>query len=376
MNKIVIAPDSFKGSLTAQQAAQVMAQATKQALPKAQIITTPLADGGEGTASIITAIMHGSPQHIKVLNPLGHTITATYGLLQNHTAIIDLASASGLSLLKPEQYNIMQASTFGTGQLIAQAIKAQSNNILIALGGSATNDGGMGLLQALGFSFYNHNNTPLPACAQNLMSINRIETPSNYNEITQCHFTILSDVNNPLCGPMGAANTYAPQKGATPKQVEWLDLALRHWNTMLLKYTGINTATIPGSGAAGGTASALLAFMNADLKLGIDFILKLIQFNDIIKDADLIITGEGSIDAQSLNGKLLTGVITAAAAQNIPIAAFAGKTELTPQHHLDIININPPNTPTEKAMIISNAETNLYNATYNYLINKEYERRS
>ena len=357
MKKIVIAPDSFKGSLTSLQVAQAIEEGIHMTLPSVHVIKIPVADGGEGTMHTLVDALHGIYTTCKVYNPLMREITAKYGILKNsdsYTAIIDMASASGLTLLTEKERNPLITSTYGTGQLIADAYARGCRHFIIGIGGRATNDAGKGMLEALGCRFLDANGHPLAQGGESLNLLSHIDTSGVKTSLLHSDFTIICDVNNPLYGESGAAHIFASQKGASFAAIEILDKGLRRFAFCVKKQFGIDIAHTPGAGAAGGMGAAFTAFFNATLKSGIKAILKILDFEKIITGADLIITGEGKIDKQTLMGKLSQGILFAAQKKSIPVIALGGTIEdwklLTDAGFLGVFCIQSSAIPLSQAM--------------------------
>lgn len=323
--KTIIASDSFKGSASSKQIGEYARAAILELDETADVEVFPIADGGEGTLEAVVSVLDGEYVTLNVKNPLGAEIKARYGLVNNQTtAVIEMAEASGIMLIEKDQRDIMKASTFGTGQLIKDATSKGVTQILIGIGGSATNDGGMGMAQALGYKFYDENDEILEGNGKNLAHVNRIDSKDVVDELKNISIKILSDVTNPLCGPEGAAAIYGPQKGADEAEIKQLDAGLLHFAQFIEKDLAIKMKDIPGAGAAGGLGGGLIAFANAEIKNGITEILNIIKLEEYIHNADLIITGEGSMDAQSVNGKAPIGVANIAQKYNIPVVAIVG----------------------------------------------------
>lgn len=324
---IILAPDSFKGSLTALEAALAMrAGALRVFGDKSTFDLTPLADGGEGTLEAILA-GGGTRFSLKICDPLLQEIQADWGILPDGTAIIEMAQASGLTLISEIQRDALRASTFGTGQLIKAALDHGCRELLIGIGGSATTDGGAGCLQALGANFFDAQGKVLSPGGAALTNLHQIDLQHLDARLRECQIKVLCDVTNPLCGQNGAAFVYAPQKGASPAQVQLLDQSLSHFADMAAQTLGRDLQNIPGAGAAGGLGFGLLAFLNAQLVQGIDTVLEVVNFEKKLQNADLVLTGEGSLDEQTLHGKTIAGVATVAKA-NVPVLAFGGRMQL------------------------------------------------
>lgn len=351
--KIIIAIDKFKGCASSRQLSQAIEKAVLECRPDTQVITVPIADGGDGTMQCIKSILgpEAMSHRVGVPAPLPHLpmVESEYVTLGD-TAYMDLATASGLALVPFDQRNIMTASTIGTGMMIAHAIKHGASHIVLGLGGSATCDGGLGLLSALGFKFLDKRGDILSPHPSNLSNIAGIDDSNVDEKVTRAHFTLLSDVDNPLCGDNGAANVFAPQKGATPEQVRLLDKGLRHFSGFMPPHIAIQ----PGAGAAGGVTAGMMAMLNATIKPGIYTLLELADFDNIISDADLIITGEGRIDEQTMHGKAPAGVLNVAQRQGIPVIALCGSiapgTDTSTMGFKKVIAVTPPDIPLEQAL--------------------------
>ena len=328
MNKIVIASDSFKGSLTSIEVAQSATKGIKEVYPDCNVVQVNVADGGEGTVDAIVDTLHGEIITLSVSNPIGKPVNATYGIAGT-TAIIEMAAASGLPLLTVEERNPWVTSTYGTGEIILDAIRRGCNKFLIGIGGSATNDAGTGMLQALGFRFYDHNDNLIENCCGGILGdIARIDDSNVSAEIRNAQFTIACDVDTPFCGSIGAAYVFAPQKGADPDMVQRLDEGMAAFAKVVEAKYGIDITPMAGAGAAGGMGGGFRAFLNATLKKGIDMVLDAINFDETIKGADLVITGEGKVDFQTAKGKTAAGVLARAKAQGIPVVAIGGCVEM------------------------------------------------
>ena len=330
MMKIVIASDSFKGSLSSTEVAAAASRGIKSLYPDCQVTCVNVADGGEGTVEAIVEALGGEIITTTVSDPLMRPIPARYGIA-NHTAIIEMAAASGLPLLAPNERNPWHTSTYGTGQLIMDAIHRGCRHFLIGIGGSATNDAGTGMLQALGFRFYDAQDQLIPhCCGATMQAIARIDDSQVPDTIRQSHFIIACDVDTPFCGKEGAAPVFAPQKGADPDMVQRLDKGMAAFAQVIEQTYHIHITPIPGTGAAGGMGGAFLAFLNATLQPGIDMVLDAIHFDQTIQGANLIITGEGKIDFQTAKGKTAAGVLRRAQQQHIPVIAIGGCVEPCP----------------------------------------------
>ena len=329
--KIIIASDSFKGSLSSHQVAVAAEEGIRTVLPDCEVISIDIADGGEGTAR---AIAETSPHTAQCINasvhdPLGRPIIAIYQMMPDGTAVMEMAEASGLTLLSPEERNPMQTSTFGTGEMILDALNRGCRNFIIGIGGSSTNDGGTGTLEALGFRFLDTAGNEIKGlCGSTLGQIDDIDISGVPESVLESSFTIACDVETPFCGKEGATYIFAPQKGADSKAMETLEAGMQSLNEVIIKKTGIDLSKTKGAGAAGGLGGAFKALLNARLTKGIDLILDMAGFEDTAGDADLIITGEGRIDHQTCKGKTISGIVSRARKLGIPVIAIAGIVDL------------------------------------------------
>lgn len=323
--KILIAADSFKGSLSSSDVARAAAEGVRRAFPRCKAVMIPVADGGEGFTDALFAARGGSRRSRTVSDPLGRPVEAAYGLLPDGTAVIETAAASGLPLLTPDERNPLLTSTFGTGELIRDAVEAGCRSVLVGLGGSATHDAGTGLLSALGFRFLDAEGQPLTGCGANLERIRTIDRNAVLPVLDSVRFTAACDVETRICGPEGAAATFAPQKGADAASVALLERGSAHLAGLIRKQTGIDLQELPGSGAAGGLGGALAALLGARLTSGIDLVLDAAGFDKLLQGADLVITGEGRIDAQSSRGKAVWGVLQRARRAGVPAVAIGGR---------------------------------------------------
>lgn len=360
---ILIAPNAFKNSLNAIAVAEAIGEGLQQSKLNCSIECFPIGDGGDGTAELIIQKHSGTIINTDVHDALGRKIIASFGLIdKQNTAVIELANASGIRLLQPHELNPLHATTYGTGELIKNALDKKVSRIILCIGGSATVDGGAGILQALGIRFLNNKNEilkRLPECLGNLAAIDLSDLDKR---ILNCELIILCDVENKLLGENGAAKIFGPQKGATKEDVQKLEDALTKFRDIAFHETGKDLAAIKHGGAAGGVAAALCLFCNAKLVNGIDYFLTINSFKAALQKADLVITGEGSIDAQTLAGKGPYGVALRAKEKNIPVIGMAGKVPLTKdtelQKYFDVLlSIN--NEPVEMAIAIKNTKDNL-----------------
>lgn len=324
IRKIIFAPDSFKGTLTAQEVCSVLYHSALRHLPGAELISLPISDGGDGLIAALHSVLGGHLMTLSVSGPLGHSVDAEYLLLPNGTAVVEMAAASGISLLSPEQCSAMTTTTYGTGQLIAHALDSGATSLVIGLGGSATNDGGAGAACALGALLQDVNGDAIYPSGAGLGALEKINTASLHPKLRDFPVTIACDVDNILCGPYGASAIYGPQKGATPDQIALLDKNLHHWCTLLEANCEKPLKTLPGTGAAGGSALPFLAWTDAKLRRGIEIVLDLLEFDRHLDGCSLVVTGEGSTDAQSAMGKALFGVCNRAKANGVPVVVLSG----------------------------------------------------
>lgn len=326
--KIVVAPDKFKGSLSAADAAAAIARGVRRAWPGAEIRQVPVADGGEGTMRALVKATRGTVVRRKVVGPLAKPVVAELGILggqsSQRTAVVEMAAASGLKLVPPHKRNPLITTTYGTGQLIRAAIELGCKKIIVAIGGSATNDAGAGMAQALGWQLLDAKGRQIGFGGGALKNLSAIKPPLAPCPSSPVLILGACDVRNPLYGKNGAAYIYAPQKGATAAMVRELDNGLRQFAKIVKRDLGKDVAHFAGSGAAGGLGAGLVAFLNAELRRGVELVLEAIQFDRILRGADLVITGEGKIDEQTAQGKAPWGVATAAKRRRIPVIAFSG----------------------------------------------------
>ena len=337
---ITIAIDSFKGSLSSMEAGQAVAEGIRRVMPSAGIRIRPLADGGEGTTEALTAGLGGELKSLTVTGPLGRPVTASYGLIRERKmAVLEMASAAGLTLISQEERNPLEATTYGVGEMIRDAIGEGCRHFLVGIGGSATNDGGTGMLSALGFQFLDSEGQPIPLGAKGLENLARISTENARPELSQCSFHIACDVTNPLCGENGCSAVYGPQKGADPEMIRQMDQWMERYGDLAARTFPAADKEAPGAGAAGGLGFAFLTFLNGSLESGVGMVLKEINLKDDIRDADLVITGEGRLDAQTVMGKAPIGVAHLAKEYGKPVIAFSGdvtrEAGLCNQHGID-----------------------------------------
>jgi glycerate kinase len=323
--KIVIAPDSYKESLTALEVAIEIEAGFREVFPDAEYLKLPMADGGEGTVAAMVDATGGRLVEVEVTGPLGERITACYGLTgDGKTAIIEMAAASGLALVAPDLRNPLKTTTYGTGELITAALDSGINHLIIGIGGSATNDGGAGMLQALGVALLDHADLEIGFGGGQLAKVVRIDSSDMDPRLKECRIEAACDVNNPLTGPKGASAVFGPQKGATPEMVKQLDANLCRYASLISRDLGIQVELVPGSGAAGGMGAALFAFLEAELRPGIEIIMEAVGLEVIVRNADLVITGEGRIDSQTIHGKTPIGVARLAKRYGKPVIGIAG----------------------------------------------------
>jgi glycerate kinase len=323
--RIVVAPQALKGSLTAAEAGNAIAQGVCKVFSNADVKVVPVADGGEGTVQALVDATGGEVLYQTVTGPLGNPVSAFWGLLgDGRTAAIEMAACSGLPLVPQELRDPRVTTTYGVGELILAALDRGCRHFIIGIGGSATNDGGAGMAQALGASLLTADDQPIAFGGAALASLARISTKLMDARLQDCTFDIACDVTNPLCGPLGASAVYGPQKGATPQMVEELDRALAHYARIIEHDLGLSVADIPGSGAAGGLGAGLLAFLHAQLKPGAQIVLEAVNLDAYIRDADLVLTAEGQLDIQTAYGKSVGAVAELAKQYDLPVLAFAG----------------------------------------------------
>ncbi|GHZ33571.1 TPA: glycerate kinase [Vibrio cholerae] len=325
--KVVIAPDSFKESLTAKQVCDAIQAGLARVWHDAKFVAIPVADGGEGTVQSLVDATQGRLVEVKVMGPQGKRVEAFYGMLgDNQTAVIEMAAASGLHHVPLAQRDPKLTTSFGTGELIRHALDQGVTKLIIGLGGSATNDGGVGMLAALGARFTNADGDPIQLTGGGLRELTHIDLQDFDPRLQNCDILVACDVNNPLCGDKGASAVFGPQKGGTPEDVQLLDGALRQFGLLTEKVTGKMVLESAGAGAAGGMGAALLAYTQARLRPGIEIVLETVQLAYQVSDADLVITGEGRIDSQTVHGKTPMGVAKVAKRFDVPVLALCGCT--------------------------------------------------
>ena len=363
--KVVVAIDSLKGSLSSLEAGNAIKQGIKRVYQDAKIIVKPLADGGEGTVEALVSGMNGKIETVVATGPLGDKIESSYGIIpEKRLAIMEMASIAGITLLSLKQRNPLYTTTYGLGEMIKDAISKGCNNFIIGIGGSATNDGGIGMLQALGFDLLDKDGNQVPLGARGLKDLVKIDDKNVLPELKKCQFKIACDVTNVLCGENGCSVVFGPQKGATSQMIKDMDQWLYNFANLAKKKYPHSDALVPGTGAAGGLGFAFLTFVKATLESGIDIILETIDLKSDLKDVDVVVTGEGCLDRQSAMGKAPVGVAKMAKLYDKPVIAFAGsvtkEAKLCNQEGIDayfpiIRNI----TTLQEAMAKENAKNNL-----------------
>lgn len=322
--KILIASDSFKGSNSSLEVAEAIEEGICRVFPDAEVEKVPIADGGEGTVEALVQANEGEVVHLTVGGPLGDPVDSFYGIVDEGTAVIEMAAASGLDLVPEEKRDVRRASTYGTGQLILHALEQGAEEIILAIGGSATNDGGTGMAAALGYKFLDAAGRELPPGGAGLKDLDRIDGSGVDPRVQQAQFRVACDVNNPLTGERGASAVYGPQKGASPQDVKDLDAALQRLAEVVEAQFNIVADETPGAGAAGGLGYGLMVFCGASLEKGIDIVLDAVNFDERLEHKDLVITGEGKIDGQTAYGKLPVGVAYRAKQKGVPVLVIAG----------------------------------------------------
>lgn len=355
MNTILLAFDSFKGSLTSREVADAFEEGVRSVAPDCIIHKVCLADGGEGTAEALVSTLGGEWVEVEVLDPLMRPIRARYGVVDDgDTAIIEMAEASGLTLLAEEEWNPLKTSTYGTGQLIADALKRGCRKVVIGIGGSATNDAGTGMLSALGFRFFDAEGHLLDGCGEFLERVATIDSSHILPELKSVDMRVACDVTNSFCGPQGAAYVFAPQKGADLQMVERLDKGMWHFAEIIKQYNKVDVTNLSGAGAAGGLGGAFSALLGAQLCQGVELVLDALHFEELLKGCDLVVTGEGRIDRQTLMGKAPMGILKAVTRRGIPVIAIGGSVERCPElEHsgfFSILSINEEGLPLHLAM--------------------------
>lgn len=364
MKKIVVASDSFKGSLTSLQVADSVEKGVHDVCPSCAVVKVNVADGGEGTMDALMHTLGGSKVFVDVHDPLGRPMKAPYVILEDGcTAVVEMSVASGLTLLEPQERNPLVTSTYGTGEQIRDALSRGCRKFLVGIGGSATNDAGMGMLSALGFRFLDTEGRALEGCGAALESVRGIDVSQVDEAVTDAQFIVACDVDSPFCGPKGAAYVFAPQKGADPAMVERLDAGMASFASVIKENIGKDIVDLPGAGAAGGLGGGFVAFLDARLERGIEMVLDAIDFDDMIHGADLVFTGEGRVDSQTLTGKTPYGVMKRAVKQGIPVVAIGGSVMLGENDDVSsfagIWPVTPSGMPLSEAMNPAVASENI-----------------
>lgn len=365
--KSVIAMDSFKGSLSTWEAGNAVKEGIQAVYPEAQTTVAPLADGGEGTAEVVIGATQGAMRTLFVHDPLNRKIKAAYGIIKKtNTAVIEMAAASGITHLTADERDPLKTTTYGVGEMIADAIEKGCREFIIGLGGSATNDGGIGMLTALGFAFLDKDGVPVPLGAKGLETLAKIETEHALPALSECHFSVACDVKNPLCGENGCSAVYGPQKGATAKTIPLMDGWLSHYAELTRAVKPNADPDIEGCGAAGGLGFAFLSYLNAELRSGIELVMRATRLEEHIRSADIVITGEGRLDAGSCMGKAPVGVARLAKKYGKPVIAIAGcvskESALVNENGIDaFFPIVPAPCTLTEAMDKTNAYRNLKN---------------
>jgi len=322
--RFLFASDSFKGTLSSEQIIRLLDDAAKRVFPGCETMGVPIADGGEGTVDAVIAVTKGEMRTVKVCGPLMEEAQASYGVFHGDSAVIEMAAASGLPMVPTEKRNPLHTTTYGTGELIKDALDAGYRKLSIAIGGSATNDGGMGAMRALGVRFLDADGNELEGKGSDLAKVADIDVSGLHPAVAESEITVMCDVNNPLTGPDGATYTFGKQKGGTPEILDELEAGMKQYASVIEKKLGMDVDKIPGAGAAGGLGAALCVFLKATLKSGIETVLDLIDFDTLLDGTDLVITGEGRIDWQSAFGKVPSGIGMRCKAKGVPSAAIVG----------------------------------------------------
>ena len=333
--RVLVAPDKFKGTMTAAEAAEAIAGGWRRADPKAEVVEVPLADGGEGTLDALVAALGGERHRMSVSGPLGDPVEAEYALVEapeGRLGVVEMARASGLQLLSESRRDPSRTTTLGTGELIRAACEQGARRVLVCIGGSATNDGGAGMAQALGIRLLDGQGRDVRPGGAALLDLARIDMSGLDPSVKTAGFLVATDVDNPLVGPHGASAVYGPQKGASPEDVDLLDRALRHFAAIVHRDLGLDVRDTPGAGAAGGLGGGLIAFLGAKLRPGVEVVMDAVHLRERLQSADLAVTGEGAFDEQSLHGKAPAGVLRTAADLGVPAIVLCGRAEVAPEH--------------------------------------------
>jgi glycerate 2-kinase len=377
--KFLVAPDSFKECLKAQEVASIMKQAILRVLPEAEIIMLPVGDGGEGTLEVFINATNGKVYEAQVTGPLGEPVLARYGILgDNKTAVVEMAEASGLQLVPPSQRNPLLTTSYGTGELIKAALDHKIERLIVTIGGSATNDGGVGMLQALGAKVLDSHHRPINFGGGSLGDIAHIDLSNLDPRLKKISIKVACDVNNPLIGHRGASQVFGPQKGATLDMVHKLDANLKHFADILLKETGRSLHYFPGGGAAGGVGAALV-LCGGTLVPGIDLVLDILSFDEKVANVDYVLTGEGKVDDQTPEGKVIAGIVKRAKKANVPVIAFAGSVlpGYTPLYEQGLLSVHSIiSKPCTLDEAIKNGAENLFHTVENIIRLLKYTAKS
>ncbi|WP_350292942.1 glycerate kinase [uncultured Croceitalea sp.] len=368
--KFVLAPDKYKGSLTGMEFCNAVEKGLRMIFNDLEIVKIPLADGGDGTIEVVKKYLNADSVVVSVSDPLYRPIRSAYLLSSNKkTAFIEMSEASGYKLLQKSELNCMYTTSIGTGELIADALDKGVEEIILGIGGSATNDGGMGVASALGYEFLDKNEDVLNPVGESLVRVKKINKNNIHARLAKVKFSVACDVANPFYGKDGAAYVYGPQKGANPKEVASLDIGLKNFANIIKSELGFDVQNLNGSGAAGGLGGGAAAFLNATLKSGIDLIKEISNFDNTITNADWIITGEGRLDTQTLSGKTIAGVLASAERKGIPVAALCGSVLLTKeeQDKTGLKYVSAVSKDTESLEIaMKNSYENLVHAAHSF----------
>lgn len=332
--RVLVAPDKFKGTLTAEQAAQAMAAGWRRERPDDEVVQVPMADGGDGTLEALVAALGGEVRRVRVSGPLGEATNAGFGLVpgpRGATGVVELAQASGLRLMGPARLDPLRSSTRGTGELLLAALREGVDEVILAIGGSASTDGGAGIAAALGAGLLDGSGRRIRDGAVGLQQLERIDVRSLAPEVRRARILVACDVDNPLTGPSGAARVFGPQKGATPDDVVVLDRALAHFAAVVHRDLGIDVRSLPGGGAAGGAGAGLVALLGAHLRSGVELVMDAVGLAELLVTADLVLTGEGLLDASSLRGKVPGGVLASADRSGVPVGIVCGRAAIEPE---------------------------------------------
>ena len=325
--KVIVAIDSLKGSLSSLEAGKAVEDGIKKAIPTAEVMIKPVADGGEGTVTALTTGLQGSLEKVAVTGPLGQKVEAAYGILPDKTAVIEMAEAAGLPLVPVDKRNPMETTTYGVGELISHVMDRGCRKFIVGIGGSATNDGGSGMLQALGCHFYKKDGTEICPGAEEIEEIARVDIGGMDRRLEECRFEIACDVTNPLCGERGASAVFAPQKGADARMVGRLDDALSHLADVTEEVLKTDNRNLPGAGAAGGLGFAFASYLGGDLRPGVEIVLDAVLPEKELSEADIVVTGEGRFDGQTAMGKAPVGIAKRAKEKDCMVLVFAGSIE-------------------------------------------------